>query len=172
MIKALQARLATSQIMNIVRDMRRFLLLPAYRPGVHGPRPPRTVPLRASRKHLGKIFPGYSCNGHFNIACGMTMDQGSSDQQLRIELMRIPEIVAAGFSVREGLSGGGVTILKGRTYFGSWRQSMGHLVWISANTSEPHQPVSTVEEAMRQTLLMILRNLQGEAARRPLRRAS
>jgi hypothetical protein len=100
------------------------------------------------------------------------MEQGALDQQLRFELMRIPEINAAGFAVREGLSGGGVTILKGRNYFGSWRLSMGTLVWVSVNTTEPHRSAETVDEATRQTLLMILNALQSEAARRPLRRAS
>lgn len=99
------------------------------------------------------------------------MNQAPDDRKLRLQLMQIPEIVAAGFSVREGLSGGGVTILKGRTYFGSWRMSMGRLVWVSAKSADPHEPVESVDEAARRTLLMILRDLQADAAHSPLRKA-
>lgn len=87
------------------------------------------------------------------------------DKKLRARLQQIPEIVAAGYSVREGLSGDGVTILRGRNYFGSWRLSMGKLVWVSANTATPHEPVENIDEAARRTLLLILRDLQAQATR-------
>ena len=78
------------------------------------------------------------------------------DQQLRQSLLDIPEISASGFSVREGLTGAGVTILKGKTYFGSWRVTAGTLVWVSSNMGEANHFVDTVDEAVRHTLLLIL----------------
>lgn len=107
-----------------------------------------------------------------SLTHSVIMKPASPDQQLRLQLIQIPEIAAAGFSVREGLSGGGVTLLKGRDYFGSWRVSLDKLVWVSANTAEPHAPVDSVDEAARRTLLMILRALQADGARAPLRKAS
>ncbi len=82
------------------------------------------------------------------------------DQQLRKSLMDIPEIVASGFSVREGLTGAGVTILKGRTYFGSWRVTAGTLVFVSSSMGDANYFVESVDEAVRHTLLLILRSLQ------------
>lgn len=91
------------------------------------------------------------------------------DQQLRKSLMDIPEIVASGFSVREGLTGAGVTILKGRTYFGSWRVTAGTLVFVSSSMGEANFFVSSVEEAVRHTLLLILRSLEQSSRMRPAR---
>lgn len=82
------------------------------------------------------------------------------DQQLRKSLMDIPEIVASGFSVREGLTGAGVTILKGRTYFGSWRVTAGTLVFVSSSMGDANYFVESVDEAVRHTLLLILRSLE------------
>lgn len=96
----------------------------------------------------------------------------SFDLQLRKCLLDIPEILASGFSVREGLTGAGVTVLKGRTYFGSWRVTSGTLVWVSANMNEPNFLVKTVDEAVRHTLLLILRSLETENRHRPVRAAS
>jgi hypothetical protein len=82
------------------------------------------------------------------------------DQQLRAQLLDIPEIAACGFSVREGLTGAGVTILKGRAYFGSWRATQGQLVFVSASINEPHHFVDSPGAAARHTLLLILKTLQ------------
>lgn len=66
----------------------------------------------------------------------------------------------SGFSVREGLAGTGVTVLKGRNYFGSWRATVrGELVWTFADLSEPGQTVKSVDEALRHTLLLILASI-------------
>lgn len=99
------------------------------------------------------------------------MNQGSPDTQLRMQLMQIPEIAAAGFSVREGRTGGGVTVLKNGAYFGAWRMSMGQLTWVSANTAAPFEPCETVDEAARRTLLKILRDLQVSATKPALKKA-
>ncbi len=85
----------------------------------------------------------------------------SLDQQLRSQLLEYPEIVEAGFSVREGLTGAGVTLLRGRTYFGSWRSSSGSLAWVSANMGDATRFVDSTEAAVRHTLLMILRALES-----------
>lgn len=91
------------------------------------------------------------------------------DQQLRHRLSDIPEIAVSGFSVREGLTGAGVTVLKGRTYFGSWRLNAGALMWVSATSSDLNVRAASLEDAVRQTLLMILRSLQHSCTARPER---
>lgn len=82
------------------------------------------------------------------------------DRQLQRRLIEIPEIAASGFSAREGLTGAGVTILKGTTYFGSWRVTSGSLVWVSASVSDTKIIASTLDDAVRKTLMFILRSLQ------------
>jgi hypothetical protein len=95
------------------------------------------------------------------------------DHQLRKCLIDIPEISASGFSVREGLSGAGVTVLKGRSYFGSWRVTGDSLVWVSSNMGEANHFVDSVDEAVRHTLLLILRSLETSSrSRTPVRAAS
>ena len=71
----------------------------------------------------------------------------------------------SGFSVREGLAGTGVTVLKGRNYFGSWRLVDAELVWTFADLSEPSRAVPSVDEAVRYTLLLILRDIQTTPAK-------
>ncbi len=83
------------------------------------------------------------------------------DLQLLDRLLDIPEIGLSGFQAREGLTGAGVTILRGRTYFGSWRVTAGTLVWVNASLGEHDHFVENVDEAVRDTLLMILKNLQN-----------
>lgn len=106
------------------------------------------------------------------IFCSGIMLSVSLDQQLHQNLLEIPEIGDAGFAVREGLTGAGVTVLKGRTYFGSWRSTAGTLVWVSSNMSDPNYFVDTVDEAVRHTLLLILRSLEMSSKRKPMRAAS
>jgi hypothetical protein len=88
------------------------------------------------------------------------MDNTALDRQLLAQIMDIPEVAACGFSAREGLSGTGVTIFRGADYFGSWRASAGELIWMPANLSEEGRTVATVDEALRYSLLLILRNLE------------
>lgn len=88
------------------------------------------------------------------------MKWATLDRELLQQLADIPEVTLSGFSVREGLAGTGVTVLKGRDYFGSWRMVDTQLVWVPANLTEPGHIVETVDEAVRQTLLMILKSLQ------------
>ena len=85
----------------------------------------------------------------------------SLDRQLLDQLMEIPEVAAAGFSARTGLTGSGVTVLNGRTYFGSWRVAGDSLAWISSSAYDDDQFVHTVDEALRHTLLLILKYLQA-----------
>ena len=93
------------------------------------------------------------------------------DGELLSQLSEIPEVGLTGFTVREGLAGG-VTVLKGGNYFGSWRVSAGELVWEHANLSEPSQFVASVDEAVRYTLLLILRNLEtGTRQAKPARQS-
>lgn len=84
----------------------------------------------------------------------------SLDCDLLTRLFEIPEVALSGFSARKGLTGSGVTILKGRTYFGSWRVTAGSLAWVSAVPGEPNHFEDTVDEAVRYTMLRILADLQ------------
>ncbi len=88
------------------------------------------------------------------------MQHSSLDRQLFDRLLDISEIGLSGFMIREGLTGAGVTILKGRTYFGSWRVTAGTLVWAHATIGEEDHFVGSVDEAVRHTLLLILKNLE------------
>jgi hypothetical protein len=88
------------------------------------------------------------------------MKWATPDRELLSALSEIPEVTLGGFTVREGLAGTGVTVLKGRNYFGSWRLAAGELVWVHANLAEPNYTVESVGEAVRHTLLLILRNLE------------
>lgn len=89
------------------------------------------------------------------------------DKQLLLRLIDIPEMAASGFSGREGLTGAGVTVLKGRTYFGSWRVTAGTLVFVSSNMGDPNYFAESVDDAVRHTLLMILRSLETTSRLRP-----
>jgi hypothetical protein len=82
------------------------------------------------------------------------------DHELLEQLSNIPEIELSGFSVREGLSGSGVTVLRGDSYFGSWRVSAGRFIWLHADLSKPCHIEESIGDALRYTLLLILRNLQ------------
>ncbi len=95
------------------------------------------------------------------------MKWATLDRELLQQLADIPEVTMSGFSVREGLAGTGVTVLKGRDYFGSWRTVDTQLVWVPANLTEPGHIVETVDEAVRQTLLMILKNLEVTSRKPP-----
>lgn len=95
------------------------------------------------------------------------MTCATPDRELLQQLENIPEVSLSGFSVREGLSGTGVTVLQGRNYFGSWRAVDRQLVWVPANLTEPGHIVETVDEAVRQTLLMILQSIQAPGAKLP-----
>jgi hypothetical protein len=98
------------------------------------------------------------------------MTWATPDCELLSRLSEIPEIGLCGFAVREGLAGG-VTILKGGNYFGSWRLSADELVWVHADLSEPSRFMPSVDEAVRFTLLLILRNLETRAAAKPIKRS-
>lgn len=82
------------------------------------------------------------------------------DRQLLDSLSQIDEVELSGFSAREGLTGSGVTVLRGRTYFGSWRVTAGTLVWSFASSGAQNHFESTVDGAVRHTLLLILKNLE------------
>ncbi|MBS0232914.1 MAG: hypothetical protein JSR99_05460 [Proteobacteria bacterium] len=95
------------------------------------------------------------------------MPSAPLDRELLEQLSDIPEVSLSGFAVREGLAGTGVTVLKGRDYFGSWRRVDTQLVWVPANLTDPGHIVETVDEAVRQTLLMILKSLEVSSRKPP-----
>jgi hypothetical protein len=92
------------------------------------------------------------------------------DRELLEQLSNIPEIELSGFSVREGLSGSGVTVLRGDSYFGSWRVSAGQFIWLHADLSKPCHTEESIGDALRYTLLLILRNLEFPESK-PVKRA-
>lgn len=92
---------------------------------------------------------------------GVSMATGKSlDSELLTRLFEIPEVALSGFTARKGLTGSGTTILKGRTYFGSWRVTAGSLAWVSAVPGEANHFEDTVDDALRYTMLRILSDLQ------------
>ncbi|MFN0219619.1 MAG: hypothetical protein ACKVP4_12495 [Hyphomicrobium sp.] len=99
------------------------------------------------------------------------MSEAAPDRELLDRLFEIPEVAECGFVVREGLTGAGVTILKGRTYFGSWRVTAGTLCWVHANSTSDNVFIDNVDDAVRHTLLMILRSLEGARQIRTVRAA-
>ncbi|MGQ0456912.1 MAG: hypothetical protein ACT4OU_07610 [Hyphomicrobium sp.] len=100
------------------------------------------------------------------------MSEAAPDRLLLERLADIPEVADCGFVVREGLTGAGVTVLRGRTYFGSWRVTAGTLCWVHANSTSDNVFVDDIEEAVRHTLLMILRSLESSRQVRGVRAAS
>lgn len=94
------------------------------------------------------------------------------DRQLLQCLADIPEVEASGFSVREGLTGVGVTVLRGRAYFGSWRANGSELIWVSAAEGPEEVHCDSVDEAVRYTLIAVLRSLEINRARRMLEAAA
>lgn len=77
-------------------------------------------------------------------------------------LMELPEVQLSGFSARAGLTGSGVTLMRGRSFFGSWRVTAGTLVWSYAHAGGNSYFTQSVDDAVRHTMLLILQNLQNE----------
>jgi hypothetical protein len=88
------------------------------------------------------------------------------EDRLLESLTDIEELALSGFSVRPGLTRAGVTLLRGRVYFGAWRVSNGALVWTYANAGDTSYFAATVEDAVRHTMLMVLRNLETARSHR------
>jgi hypothetical protein len=82
------------------------------------------------------------------------------DKQLLNRLQSIDEFELAGFVAREGLTGSGVTVLKGRTYFGSWRLTGGNLVWSHASANAQKHTEESVDGAIHYTAILVLKNLE------------
>ena len=64
------------------------------------------------------------------------MVAASLEKRLLEQLNVIPELGASGFVARAGLTGHGITLLKGRSYFGARRKTGGCLVWTYANNAD------------------------------------
>lgn len=94
------------------------------------------------------------------------------DMQLFGALARVPEVRASGFTVSSGLSGRGVTLIHRGQYCGSWRMHKSCLQWISADPRVSDALAGSVEDAMRMTLMMVLRQLEVRCTDRRMARAS
>lgn len=77
-------------------------------------------------------------------------------------LCELPELRLSGFSARAGLTGAGVTLMKGRAFFGSWRVTAGTLVWSYAHAGGSNYFAQSVDDAVRHTMLLILYSLQQD----------
>lgn len=75
-------------------------------------------------------------------------------------LIELPELQLSGFIARSGLTGAGVTLMKGRSFFGSWRVTAGTLVWSYAHAGGTNYFAHSVDDALRHTMLLVLRNLE------------
>ena len=94
------------------------------------------------------------------------MESKQLESALLEQLDRLQELDLSGFCVRPGLTGAGVTVLQGRTFFGSWRVTCRTLVWTYAGASFTSYFAKSVEDAVRFTMLVILRKLQFQDQRR------
>lgn len=77
-------------------------------------------------------------------------------------LLELPEVHLSGFSARAGLTGSGVTLMKGRSFFGSWRVTAGTLIWSYAHAGGTSYFAHSVDDAVRHTMLVILQILQQQ----------
>jgi hypothetical protein len=77
-------------------------------------------------------------------------------------LRQLPEFDLSGFSARAGLTGSGITVLNGRSFFGSWRVVAGTLVWTYAHSGGTNYFAQSVDDAVRHTMLLILRTLEAQ----------
>ena len=81
-------------------------------------------------------------------------------------LIELPELHLSGFTARSGLTGAGVTLMKGRSFFGSWRVTAGTLVWSYAHAGGTNYFAHSVDDALRHTMLLVLRNLEQTSVMR------
>lgn len=92
----------------------------------------------------------------------MNMNHRLVEAEVLNRLLELPEVHMSGFSARAGLTGAGITIMKGRSFFGSWRVTAGTLVWSYAQSGGTTYFAQSVDDAVRHTMLLILRSLQTE----------
>lgn len=94
------------------------------------------------------------------------MESKQLESTLLEQLDKLQELELSGFSARPGLTGAGVTVLQGRNFFGSWRVTCGTLVWTYAGAGSTSYFAKSVEDAVRYSMLVILRRLQSQDQRR------
>ena len=94
------------------------------------------------------------------------MESKRLESALLEQLDTLPELGLSGFSARPGLTGAGVTVLQGRTFFGSWRVTCGTLVWTYAGANSTSHFAKSIDDAVRHTMLVILRKLQLQDQRK------
>lgn len=80
-------------------------------------------------------------------------------------LLELPEVHLSGFSVRAGLTGAGVTLMRGKSFFGSWRVTADTLVWSYAHAGGSNYFALSVDDAVRHTMLVILNSLEHDRHR-------
>lgn len=97
------------------------------------------------------------------------MESKQLESALLEQLDKLQELELSGFSVRPGLTGAGVTVLHGRNFFGSWRVTCGTLVWTFAGAGSTSYFATSVEDAARHTMFVLLQRMQALAAPRERR---
>lgn len=91
-----------------------------------------------------------------------TINPRQLEAEVLNRLLALAEVQLAGFFPRAGLTGAGVTVMKGRSFFGSWRVSHGALVWNYAHGGGTNYFAHSIDDAVRHTLMLILRTLELE----------
>lgn len=86
------------------------------------------------------------------------MEQCEREQGLHQRLAAIPEISAAGFSLTE--EGRGVGIMRGAVLRGRWLASTTGFAWYPAGSEAATRKVRNDEEAVYETLRMVLTSLE------------
>ncbi len=82
------------------------------------------------------------------------------EARLRRRLEDIPEFSAAGFRVDADRDGGSAVILRGLSCRGRWRAVDDGFVWIANHAETASRTVDSEDEAVRQTLKMVLTSLR------------
>lgn len=103
------------------------------------------------------------------------MDQCEREHGLHHRLSSIPEMSAAGFSLSE--EGRGVGVMRGAVLRGRWLAGAAGFAWYPAGSEAATRKVRTEEEAVYETLRMVLTSLEvmrrrprDEMMPQPLRR--
>jgi hypothetical protein len=92
----------------------------------------------------------------------LTVNPRQMEAEVLNRLLELPEVHLSGFSARAGLTGAGVTIMRARSFFGSWRVTCGTLVWTYAHAGGTNYFATSIDDAVRHTMMLILHTLEEQ----------
>lgn len=87
-----------------------------------------------------------------------SMEQSARERALHEQLESIPELFAAGFNLSD--VGKGVGVMRGAQLRGRWIAGVAGFAWYPAGAENATRKVRSEEEAVYETLRMILTSLQ------------